>query len=209
MTSSADRKTAPRRAPVQARAQNTIDTIFQAVELIAAQEGAAALTTNRIAERAGVSIGTLYQYFATREAIVDAIVKRERAAVMRELQSLLSRIGADMSAREMLRAFVAVYVRAYAPVDAGRRAVMKLAWQAEHGQDSVNSLREAGERIAMHLQRLQDPQLRAPTPAQVFVLTRSLLGSVRAAVLEDSALVGTPAFEDELVRMCWSLLAAP
>jgi hypothetical protein len=48
--------------------------------------------------------------------------------------------------------------------------------------------------------------LRQPTPAQAFVLTRSRMGTVRAAVLEDSALLGSAAFEDELVRMGWALL---
>jgi AcrR family transcriptional regulator len=52
-----------RRQPVQARGQRTLAAILQATAQILVKEGEAALTTNRIAERAGVSIGTLYQYF--------------------------------------------------------------------------------------------------------------------------------------------------
>ncbi|MDP9933498.1 hypothetical protein [Variovorax paradoxus] len=52
------------------------------------------------------------------------------------------------------------------------------------------------------------PALRPPTPAQTFVQTRALKGTVRAAVLEDSPMLGSSEFEAELARMCWSLLAA-
>ena len=88
------------------------------------------------------------------------------------------------------------------------RAVAPLrAWRGDHLEGMVHSAREASERIALHLQRAQLPGLRAQSPAQAFVLTRSLMGTLRAAVLEDSPLLGSAALEDELVRMGWALLA--
>lgn len=199
----------PRRNPTQDRAQHTVAAIFEAAGLLAAEQGEGALTTNRIAERAGVSIGTLYQYFSTREAIVEAMVKHERARVMRELDDLLGRIGApDLPPEAMLREFVRIYVEAFASTDPARRALVKLAWRSDHLDSAVHSLRQAAECIALHLQRVADPALRPPTPAQAFVLTRALMGTVRAAVLEDSPVLGTREFEAELVRMCWALLVA-
>lgn len=198
-----------RRNPSQGRAQHTVAAIFEAAVLLAAEEGGEALTTNRIAERAGVSIGTLYQYFPTREAIVEAMVKEERARVMRELDALLARTGEPgWPPQAVVREFVRVYVGAFASAEPGRRALVKLAWRADHLESAVQSLREAGERIALHLQRISHPALRPPTPAQAFVLTRALMGTVRAAVLEDSPVLGSSEFEAELVRMCWALLAA-
>ena len=204
-----DAKPPTRRAPSQARSQHTLEVIFEATRRVAAEQGVEHLTTNRIAERAGVSIGTLYQYFPTREAIVDAIVQRERARLMRELEALLSTAqDATTPARDIVRAFVRLYVRAFTADDPGHRALVRLAWQSDHLGATVHSLREAAERIGVHLQRAMHPQLRPPSPTQVFVLTRALMGTVRAAVLEDSALLGTPAFEEELTRVCWALLAA-
>jgi AcrR family transcriptional regulator len=209
MPTPSDRKPPTRRAPTQARSQHTIDAIFEATRLLAAEQGVEQLTTNAIAERAGVSIGTLYQYFSTREAVVEALVRSERAAVMRQLESLLAReFTPQSSAREVLRAFVHVYVQAFAPADRGRRALARMAWQADHLDATVHTLREASERIGQHLQRLQHAELRAPTPTQIFVLTRALMGTVRAAVIEESAVLGTSAFEEELTRVCWSLLEA-
>ena len=56
----------PRRNPSQGRSQHTVGALLEATGLLPAESGDEALTTNLIAERAGVSIGTLYQYFATR-----------------------------------------------------------------------------------------------------------------------------------------------
>ena len=200
-----------RRAPTQGRAQHTVAAIFEAAGLLAAERGEDALTTNLIAERAGVSIGTLYQYFPTRQAIVEAMVGAERERVMRALDGLLARLGNEGKAADLhavVRDFVKVYIGAFASADAGRRALVRLAWRHDHQASAVHSLREAAERIALHLQRIAHPALRPPTPAQAFVLTRALMGTVRAAVLEDSPVLGSAEFEDELVRMCWALLKA-
>lgn len=60
--------------------------------------------------------------------------------------------------------------------------------------------------IGAQLQALGMSALRLPAPAQMFALTRALFGVVRSAALERSPLLGSPALEDELVRLCWSLL---
>ena len=90
-----------RRRPKQARAQATCDSILQAAIQILERSGPDALNTNAIAERAGVSIGTLYQYFRDRESILLAAARRELAnpqprlaaalldALSRVLESLL------------------------------------------------------------------------------------------------------------------------
>lgn len=198
-----------RRRPAQSRSRHTVDAILEATLHLVEHEGEDQLTTNRIAERAGVSIGTLYQYFPTREAIVDEIAKAARAAVIAQLDALLDRVGrGELAPDAMLREFIGLYLRAFDGRGPGGRAFAKLAWRGEHLGGMVHAAREASERIAQHLQRAHIADLRAPTPAQAFVLTRSLMGTVRAAVLEDSPLLGSDAFENELVRMCWALLAA-
>jgi hypothetical protein len=62
-----------RRAPRQDRALDTVDTIFEAAARILQSEGKDAFNTNHIAERAGISIGTLYQYFPNKNAILVAL----------------------------------------------------------------------------------------------------------------------------------------
>jgi AcrR family transcriptional regulator len=72
----ATRRRAARRAPKQQRARDTVEVVLEAVTRVAKRHGVAALTTNRIAEAAGVSIGSVYQYFPDKAAIYLALHDR-------------------------------------------------------------------------------------------------------------------------------------
>jgi AcrR family transcriptional regulator len=208
-TGAPDATPAPRRRPSQSRAQETVGVIFEATMDVLARVGEANLTTNRIAERAGVSIGTLYQYFPTREAIIAEMLARHRAQIMAELEQQLSQLKrADAPPQDVLRKFIHLYVQTFAPSDPGLRGLMQLAWRLDQHRDLAHSLREAAERISVWLQQLDHPQVQAPNPALAFVLTRSLAGTVRSAVLEQSSLLDSTAFEEELARVCWAILSA-
>ncbi|WP_343591738.1 TetR/AcrR family transcriptional regulator [Paracidovorax wautersii] len=200
-----------RRQPTQERALQTIETIFGATAQIVEQQGEVAVTTNRIAEVAGFSIGTLYQYFPSKEAILLAMVERERNRVQQEIQQLLDAAVAERrEVRAVLREMVGLLVSAFGTGRslAGRQMV-RLGWRIDHHDRITAALREGAERNAMALSRLVqqgDASVRAPTPAMMFVATRAVMGAIRSASLEGSPLLGTREFEDELVRMVWGLL---
>lgn len=69
-------QTKPRKAPRQERSKALVEAILDAAARILARDGREAANTNAIAREAGVSIGSLYQYFPSREAIIDALVHR-------------------------------------------------------------------------------------------------------------------------------------
>jgi AcrR family transcriptional regulator len=83
------RAISPRKSPNQTRAKETVDAILRATAHILRKEGYARATTNRIAEKAGVSIGSLYQYFPSREAIVNALLERHASEIQLQLASVL------------------------------------------------------------------------------------------------------------------------
>jgi AcrR family transcriptional regulator len=78
---------APRKRPRQARSSVTVDAIFEAVIQVFLQHGFAALTTTRVAERAGVSVGTLYQYFPNKRALVAAVIERHLLQVVTAMEA--------------------------------------------------------------------------------------------------------------------------
>jgi len=78
-----------RRTPRQARSQATVDSILEAAVQVLQRGGAARFNTNAVAERAGVSIGTLYQYFADKDAILLEVARREMAKPEMPLQKSL------------------------------------------------------------------------------------------------------------------------
>ncbi|MDH6217907.1 TetR/AcrR family transcriptional regulator [Streptomyces pseudovenezuelae] len=73
---SADRRLQPRRKPRQVRAELTRERILTAAAHVFAEHGYAAGTTNRIAERARISIGSLYQYFPNKDAVLAELLVR-------------------------------------------------------------------------------------------------------------------------------------
>lgn len=72
----------PRKKPQQRRSRETIDAIFEAAIQVLLANGFDKTTTIQIAERAGVSIGSLYQYFPNKRALLAAIVRRHVGAVV-------------------------------------------------------------------------------------------------------------------------------
>jgi AcrR family transcriptional regulator len=69
----------PRKTPVQARSTATVEAIFEATIQVLLEVGADLLTTTRVAERAGVSVGTLYQYFPNKDSLLFAVVETSQS----------------------------------------------------------------------------------------------------------------------------------
>jgi len=96
---------AARKGPKQQRSKVTVSAILEATVRVLEQEGTDAATTSRIAEVAGVSVGTLYQYFANRDAILDALQDREFDRASEMMSRILAR-GAYATDRAVARAVI-------------------------------------------------------------------------------------------------------
>ena len=131
----ADQRTRPRKQPRQARAQHTVDAIIEASARILEAQGHGGFTTNAVAELAGVSIGTLYQYFPDKDAILGALILRETSRLVEEAEiGCLIEAGND-ALDALIRAAVAHQLRrprlarlldfeeARLPLDAGTQRV--------------------------------------------------------------------------------------
>ncbi|MHC8407470.1 TetR/AcrR family transcriptional regulator [Pseudomonas sp. TMB3-21] len=81
----------PRKIPQQARAQATIEVILEGATQVLATDHLAGFNTNAIAERAGTSNGTFYQYFPNKEALLLALIRRQK-------QQMFINISASMQA---------------------------------------------------------------------------------------------------------------
>lgn len=80
----------PRKVPTQSRAALTVEAILEGAAQVLEECGLERYTTNAIAARAGVSIGSLYQYFPTRDAVTVALIERERVDLAREATAALA-----------------------------------------------------------------------------------------------------------------------
>lgn len=86
-----------RRKPVQARATGTVMLIFEAAAQIIQSQGLEAFTTNHVAQKAGVSIGSLYQYFPNKEALLIAMAEHQMQQVAQDIRKAVQRCQGDLA----------------------------------------------------------------------------------------------------------------
>src|SRR3954463_14779706 len=105
-------RTVPRKAPKQQRSKETVDVILAATARVLVKEGYDRASTNKIADAAGVSIGSLYQYFPTKEALVAAVIHRHMNEMMEVIQASFIRV-ASLPLAEAVRELVKVMIDAH------------------------------------------------------------------------------------------------
>jgi AcrR family transcriptional regulator len=197
-----------RRIPHQARAAETVAAILEGATQVLEAGGAAGFTTNAVAERAGVSIGTLYQYFGDKNAVLRALAEREMGATLAAVAEAL-RGEAEGGVEGKVRAMVRAMVNAFG----GRQRARKAVIQAVLAEGMTVEMLAPIATFIAHIGTTKagaEPHrgLARLGPEQLFVLSRALMGAIRAAVLEEQPFFGSPAFENELVRLVMSYLRA-
>lgn len=188
-----------RRNPKQARAQATVDAILAATFQLLESEGEGRLTTNRIAERAGVSIGTLYQYFKDRDDILAAMGERQAEA----LRQKVTEIVLSAPEQDAIRTIIQAIMGGIEGSPETRIVLMDALFKArgesimsEHHLAFVDAIRVRSD-LNLVLGR-----------ESAFVLTHAVVCLLRAAAAEPELALDPKALEDELVLLIESYLVA-
>ena len=196
-----------RRKPQQERALEKVGLMLEAATRILDKQGLGGLTTNRVAEVAGVSIGTVYQYFNDKSELLDALAERELQALKTAMLAALTG-PAPTEAGGRVRALVRAALDAYG----GRTGVHRLLVEhllARAGATPLPGMREAivqmmsgGGIVAF------DQRVRTLPPADAFVLTHAVGGVIRALLAAPDKLDGPQrqAIEDALVRVVATIM---
>lgn len=171
-----------------------LDAAFQLLEA----DGVEKLTTNHIAERAGVSIGTLYQYFAGKQDILAALANRRAAAVRDAIaQTVIERTDPG-ALRSIVRALMSGFE--------GSPATRQVLLDALYGSGEGVLARHHEAFLAAIAGKAQ-LQMEL-TPETAFVLTHAPIGLLRAAAAEPELGLDPQALEDELVRLMEAYVVA-
>jgi AcrR family transcriptional regulator len=143
--------------PKQARSQSTVEAILTAVTQIMDKDGAMGLTTNKIAEKAGVSVGSLYQYFKNKESIFEAILLRITEENLKSLEMNLSTRSDNSSIRQL----VDLVVRAQFENVQRLGKLTSVLFQYAPQILSPNHFKKADERIVNFLlERIEQDQIK-------------------------------------------------
>lgn len=183
----ADGVATPRKQPLQPRARRTVSAIIEATIQVLRAEGEAAATTTRVAEVAGVSVGTLYQYFPNRESLFTAVLADH-------LEYAISALERACDAGEGVE-FV---VRAFLKAKAERVEVSKVLEPVfASGQLDARPMAAA---VLARAHRAMQRATGAPLDAVVLGCA-AVDGMVRSATDSDPARLADPAWIEQVVRI--------
>lgn len=199
----------PRKSPTQDRAHATVEHILSAAAQVLERRGFAGTTTNHIAERAGISIGSLYQYFPNKQAIVVALVERHMERGTRLFWDLLARTD---PAADDLETLLRRFVRAMLELHLDRPALQRvLLDEAPQPPRVVAALRERKRAIVDAVARLlrarADVTVRDPLAA-AFLITQTVQALAHEYIADAPPYLAESTFADELVAMLARYLRA-
>jgi AcrR family transcriptional regulator len=177
-------KTTVRKEPRQARAQATVGAILEATVQILDREGLEAATMARIAEVAGVSVGSIYQYFSHRDAILNALQDREFARALTLVQELLADGNLAQTPEQTVTAVVRGLAQLYRACP-GLHRVLTIEGLRVAQADRVHAFDLRVIEVVRHfLQASSAPMRPKNLDAAAFVVVQAVRATMLACLLE-------------------------
>lgn len=167
----------PRKAPVQARSAATIEALHVAAIQVLTREGLSRCTTTRIAERAGMSVGSLYQYYPNRDALLAAVLERHLEGITSAVEQACSdHRGKPVS--QMASSLVTAFVTAKLSDSRGSKALYAVAEGRGGARLVARMYRRMVAAVAAMLADAPDARFDDPTMTATIALG-ALVGPVR------------------------------
>jgi AcrR family transcriptional regulator len=198
----------PRKLPQQERSRVTVEAILEATAHILTEEGYDKANTNRIAERAGISIGSLYQYFPNKESLMAALMEQHSqeiaALVEAKLQDLFD-APLEVAVAELVKAIIAAHA-----INPRLHQVLN---EEIPRSERLQQMQQADERIAELLrvylsrwhissqEKLHQRTLPQNLEMTIFILSRTVESLCHSAVIEHPNFVSDRQFEQEVSRL--------
>ena len=194
------KKSPPRKKPQQARAQQTVNAILEATIQVLEREGPEAATTTRIAEVAGVSVGTLYQYFSHRDAIFDALQEREFSKALEMTEAILNEGNHVSSPRQVVEQCVKGMLSLHTG-HPGVHRVLAMAGLRPTKADRLQSFDMRVIGIVRHFLSVTGSVRRKNVDAAAFVAFQCVRAVLLARLLEPSPGLNDDTMVEELVDL--------
>lgn len=204
MAGAAPHHLSPRKTPRQARALVTLDAIFEATLQVLIAEGPQRLTTTRVAQRAGVSVGTMYQYFPQKQALIYALNERYLDRLAEEIETTCgAQKGAPLD--QMIEALIGTYWR----LKTERPDVTKALYRSVVEIDNSALIDGFGSRV----DRATTAMLASATDASFadlksvnLTLVTVIFGTVRNAFERGLSPAAAEGLQRQLLAMCRAYL---
>lgn len=195
-----------RKQPRQARAKATLDVIFEATLQVLVTDGPRRLTTTRVAERAGVSVGTMYQYFAHKQALFYALNERYLDGLADKVENAChAQQGASID--KMIDALVTTYWNAKTERPEVTRALYRSVVDLDNQPLIETFSRRVDAATAAMFASASDATF-ADLPTVSLALLTTIFGTVRSVFERHIPATEARAVQRQLVLMCTAYLEA-
>ncbi|HUE90618.1 TetR/AcrR family transcriptional regulator [Pseudomonas sp.] len=192
-----------RKRPGQQRSQQMVDILLEASGRVIARQGLANLTTNRVAAEADVSIGSLYQYFANKQELLEGLLERMALDMTRLIDARMTQLlAADVrTAVKMLLGEMLAFIRG----GDGRYLEVVRHWQQLQTLRVVDRLEQHLSEVCRRylLRHVREYPIENPIPVLFVIINGTLMTLVRYLALDNP-----PLSEEELIDSLTDMLAA-
>jgi AcrR family transcriptional regulator len=196
---------APRKLPRQQRSKATVDTILEATVRVLLARGYQGTTTIAVAERAGVSVGSLYQYFPNKDSLIAALLKGHLANVVRGLdEALQACAGRDLEGalRQIVRAGITVH-RIHPAL---HKILVEQVPRIGQMKSMMNTSRVVTRRLAEWFEAQRGLGIAHPERA-AFMVETVVEGLTHRVIIEKAHNFSDRELEDEATRLLVAYLA--
>jgi AcrR family transcriptional regulator len=190
----------PRKLPQQDRSRVTVEAILEATTHILTQEGYDKTNTNRIAERAGISVGSLYQYFPNKESLIAALIDQHSDEMAQLIESKLKDLS-DAPLEIAIPAFIKAVIAAHAINPYLHQVLSEEIPRSERSQQARKADEHITKVLRAYLVRWNDRIRPQNLEMTVFILKRTIESLCHAAVIEQPDFVSNHQFEQEVADL--------
>lgn len=194
----------PRKQPKQARSQAMVEAILAATARILVGRGYARTNTNLVAEEAGISVGSLYQYFPNKEALIVALHDRHEAQIQNVIETVLTGLRLKHPPlRQAMQGLIGAWIEAHQVAPELHRIL-----EAECAFFALDARASdlAEQRIVAGIQSLLEAYRIEPLALKTYLVTKTIESLVHAAVIEPPAGFSVEALAEGLLAMVMAYL---
>lgn len=193
-------KVSPRKVPLQSRAKATVQAILEAGARVLVKEGYDRFSTNLVAATAGVSIGSLYQYYPSKEAIVAALAERTFQSELELIEQRLESV-ATAPIHEAARALIDAIVASHGLDPKLRHAIISQVPRVGALQKKM----DVEDRVAQLVKAVLDNRSDEVRPTDLdmasFILVHAVEAAIHAALAKRPEYLKSRRFRDELTAL--------
>jgi len=196
----------PRKTPIQARSTVTVEAISEAAIQVLLTHGTERLTTTRVADRAGVSVGTLYQYYPNKQSLLFAVLENH-------FNNVASRVEAacQSSCHKALAEMIKEMVEAFVDAKMQRADISVALYRVAADMGGPALVKQFSQRTRKAVETMLEtaPDIRSPPDKFAIEIMLSAMGGAMRSLLESGASPATVRkAREHLVLLCQSYMAA-